>query len=731
MVDKPETRKTHVYRYIGKTIDESGRVVDVPDAYLDFERIDILVTETGAGFDFQRTATELHWYKKETGDSGPRREPNPARRTGKLKVFLADDDPQNPSLWWEVDVADEIVIRDDDQRIIRGFRNKEVWRQRAIRRVTHYDTPFDGDPLYEKGGVLKNYQKIKDSEDQDQFLDIAIPRLFTIRDFDQKFTTQLENRYLVEQTRAPKIAYNADDLNPPWQFDPLQCLVNVNYPGVVEFQDNSDIELSTDVPDTKRGLLVIWFRVPQKSVDAAKKEYQDWIDHGDGPLPKLLGVVPIHTWGVTSKRRKYEFRQHAIGTFPRQCDRILTNGHAFHDSTTDHPAFAWTAGDWFLTGETAEDIDPSYIGIDCTGAEPRLSINIRMPNGNLAEFEGSSPRTISASVAEDRIGFNLDFSTDGSWPHEPDTHPAHVGLFPLVPAFTITTSYDQTGTNAPVVLGSFPETFRTLPVRLVGDGLKGAFDLSEVNGEYSDGQVVETNHWHCLALSYDFTKECNTKGTTGGRRDPAVPPRTQGSRTTSAPRIFVMFDDVNLTGKKLSAYYPDGYADKNAVLSVNGFYVASEPTFTVTDVSNDDFGNTVTVTTNQALPIYRFKPNPIALDKAKFGFPATDAHRSAIKRVELGECQFYTDTVMDFASLEARRAIVTEAGKPTGMRKLADRVGKDPEVKLQGSGNWKRGRNTGTLAIKPPNGPKDGTAVGTIKAYTPNPSLRGPQGRPE
>jgi hypothetical protein len=56
---------------------------------------------------------------------------------------------------------------------------------------------------------------------------------------------------------------------------------------------------------------------------------------------------------------------------------------------------------------------------------------------------------------------------------------------------------------------------------------------------------------------------------------------------------------------------------------------------------------------------------------------------------------------------------------------LANYIGKDPEVKLHGSGNWKAGRNTGTLAQKPP---LDGRRIGRVNTYSPGPNLNGPQG---
>jgi hypothetical protein len=85
----------------------------------------------------------------------------------------------------------------------------------------------------------------------------------------------------------------------------------------------------------------------------------------------------------------------------------------------------------------------------------------------------------------------------------------------------------------------------------------------------------------------------------------------------------------------------------------------------------------------------------------------------------------FIDSTLDTSVTGNRRIFITDKGKPASMGLAADFFGKEPEVKLHGSTNWKKGRNTGSLANDPPD---PGVFVGDIKTYRPNPNLNGKQG---
>jgi hypothetical protein len=252
VTDKPADRKTHVYRYIGKTLDGSGQVIDAEGSYLDLERIDRYVTKEGSGQDYQKTTLRLKWYEDEEGKI-----PNGRRHTRTLKIIPPGEDPDNPSLWFEVPALKSITIIDNDQRIVRRFNNTDTNTRRKVkvRRVTHFDTPFDDDPAYAQGGVIRNYEKMENTEDEDQYLDVEIPLNFTTIDYDQRTRAALNNQYLIEATREPDQNYG-DAINPPWRLDPLQNIVNVRLDNKTE-----KIAVFTGNPAT---VSAMWFKVADK-----------------------------------------------------------------------------------------------------------------------------------------------------------------------------------------------------------------------------------------------------------------------------------------------------------------------------------------------------------------------------------------------------------------------------------------------------------------------------------
>jgi len=65
--------------------------------------------------------------------------------------------------------------------------------------------------------------------------------------------------------------------------------------------------------------------------------------------------------------------------------------------------------------------------------------------------------------------------------------------------------------------------------------------------------------------------------------------------------------------------------------------------------------------------------------------------------------------------------LLPRKGHRPASRRARDLFGKTPEALVHGSENWKRARNTDSLAD--PDDPEDGVAIGKIKKFTPNPKL--------
>ncbi|MBR1150071.1 hypothetical protein [Bradyrhizobium sp. JYMT SZCCT0428] len=231
----PDGRERHVKRIPGKRKKSDGSVEKVPGTYIDVERIDSMTTEEGSGPDYQKTKTKLKWYLDDNGN-----DPNPSRKRSTIEVTF----PENPDVFFELDVNDAISVRDDDQVIRRRFDNSADNSRRrhsgAVRRVKHYDTPYDDDPNYEDGGIIRGYQKTPGTKDDDQYLDVEIPGEFGFDDYRlqksaqpnyfehwQRTSTRLNNGYLIDQTDLPDKGYGDSEINPPYRLDPFQNIVNV------------------------------------------------------------------------------------------------------------------------------------------------------------------------------------------------------------------------------------------------------------------------------------------------------------------------------------------------------------------------------------------------------------------------------------------------------------------------------------------------------------------------
>lgn len=217
MVD--EQRKTHIFRVIGKS--PGGTV---KGTYLDLERSEYYTLEEGGGPNWQRRNVKLKWYEDDAG-----KVPNPSRKTTMVKVIPPGEDPESPQLWFEVDMVDAIVIRDDDQVINVHFDNsaENLGRKVAIRRIEHQDTTVDD--RFPDGGVIpkREYQKVRGTKDEDQHLDIEIIKKRAFRDADQIYAIKYNNQALIDATALPDVNYGPGQVNPPWRFDPLQIPVNI------------------------------------------------------------------------------------------------------------------------------------------------------------------------------------------------------------------------------------------------------------------------------------------------------------------------------------------------------------------------------------------------------------------------------------------------------------------------------------------------------------------------
>ena len=474
----------------------------------------------------------------------------------------------------------------------------------------------------------------------------------------------------------------------------------------------SYIELSTPDLFTKKAIISLWFRVPSSTFEEVSDEFFFWNYHTT-PRRDLLGIVPLMVWGPMVSYRQFEYVSRSLGSSTRNHEHWQDGADLIDCSQAGwvHDYSETIALGTAIPQFTGKGLprDPSYIGIDCTGAYPALSVNIR--SQNRASMIGSWPVAFGESLPTHT------FRTGGGvCPGAPQYVFDDRGHC-MVPIETYTHTLSMKGT-ANIVLGAEPETFRLLPHSRTGD------TSADVANQMYNGKEVSLDHWHHLLLSFDFSGGITTRGTltTVGATLPSQGARVLAGAINSAS-IWIAFDDENLTGEELSVYSPGG----NRLLSVNGYWVAADVLYAGSSTSTDCFGNLVTDTTVQSegAPFYALGASTISF--VNLGLPSNGIYFDAIRRVEMGELQMFSDISFDTKEEENRRAFITDEGKPETLKQTQEFIGKKPEILLHGSRNWQDAKNTGNLAADPP---EKGTHVGLIDTYKPNPSLHGPQGLP-
>lgn len=495
-----DKRKSHIYRYIGKTR-ENGVVVDDEGSYLDFQRSEYYQLKEGGGANYVVTNVRLKWYEDDAG-----KVPNPARETEILKVIPPDEDQDNPTLWFEVDVVKKIVVRDNDQVINVHFDNSVENRGRKVHivRVVHKDTTADDMEQYDEGGVISegDYQKIARTRDKDQHLDVEIITKRAFRDADQLYAIAYNNQPLIDAAETPDQSYGEGEINPPWRFDPLQVPVNVSLGGLaVEFEpkDDGSLESGALTLDLRKGTIVIWGRLAAAVAEAVRAR-----DAGYDVEPAVLkSVVPLIMFGKQREGFRYDWFEGAIGQrpsflspWPFPLGDPAGVGVDYIDVTGSYPE-----------GKHAVQVQPSCIGFYC-GADdgiPRLFVHIQA---------GNTAACVNTNETAEWGGLDAHF----------------------VP---IINHNDASYTD---------------------ETLDGAYFGNQ--GQEDRGPQLETDRHHHIVLSWDFTDGNVTLG-----RDPDVVDDTPfEGYFIKQSKLYCAVDDVNYSGDQLPALWAGGGADPNATV---------------------------------------------------------------------------------------------------------------------------------------------------------------------
>lgn len=743
----PPTRKTHISRIFGT----NKRGERLSDIWADVERIDVAKSK----IQIPGTTWSQGYQRKIRWSDDPRADDynadgTPSRKFEIIKVCdpETEEDVNDPEEWIPLRVIKSLRSRVETGTEDNGGSGMDRFLNAAnellqssrvveVRRVVRYETNYDDiiDAEAEANpGLLEyvipadEYEKdLTTKGDKEDYVEYEVPTYLKHKGNANKVMglgrqTKLLNQYLIDESEDPEgKIFGPNGINPPYRLDPFQYIVNINFGSLaVEFPDESYITLPQAVPPSKKLFMSIWFRAPAESIAAAKAEYAAWRDSGED-RPPLTGIVPIAVFGSQRTGRKFDFVERDVGTQPAITNYFWDLGICGWSPVGSTPAGPHQEPHSVFNDETS-DIDPSYIGIDCSGDVPKLSVNIMLPSSNSATIEGSWPVVADFESSTDAMGLYSAVTATETCSPPVDNHTPgdgsvcdashHYGVMPFND-ITSTFTYES---NADVVMGSRPERFRTVFASEVGDS---AFGEHISTAALAGGQEVTPGEWHHVLFWLDLTNPCSADGVLGDGEGVPDLFDTAGSRTSSACRMGIAFDDVNLTGKAMSCYWPTGYSDPNAILPVNGYFVATDITANTSTTTDDCFGNNITLVQIQQQPTFEFFPAPFAPGQVSFPGPAPFA--SMDKRIEMGEAQLFTDVTADTAFKDVRRAFITDKGTPASLKKARDLFGKAPEVLVHGSTNWKKARNTGSLAD--PNDPEDGVAVGKIKTFKPDPRL--------
>lgn len=318
-------------------------------------------------------------------------------------------------------------------------------------------------------------------------------------------------------------------------------------------------------------------------------------------------------------------------------------------------------------------LDPCYIGVRCDGGTATLDINIQT-----AGHAAIASYAVSVTLMEVWSLLRTLFP-----PGEPDLSPG--------------TGWNDLGYPF-VGLASGVEDF--------SDYLNAVPERFHV---WDDSRTLAADHWHHLLLSYDLGNACDTQGPPqpgdgGSNRWDTI---AQG--TSSFCRLWYTLDDENFNGEDhLGPFFVDGGANPNAILTDNAWSVADAHTGMQYNLPEP-----VATCAYPSEAIPTLKP---------VGVPASSAFEVNIYPVELAELQFFTGVTLDTSVTAIRRLFIDADGKPVPPIAAEKALGKKPDILLHGSGNWIAGRNTSTDPAEPLQ------PTGKIVAYTPEPSLHGPQG---
>jgi hypothetical protein len=438
------------------------------------------------------------------------------------------------------------------------------------------------------------------------------------------------------------------------------------------------------LPSFTKCIISLWFRVPQASLDAIP-------DDEDSDV-LLANIMPLVVFGKrghgatprTDVKKTVQIPDTIGYAASGLTGDIITidsmtpiNPSQWHVTITHHvnEGAGWVAitvpegtEDYFVPEYSGQQppTDPSFIGLRKDG-----TLRINFETNKAGVVDGNNHNEVSYEVVS---GGSSGLSFDsGTVTYTGDSLP--FGL--PVPAINVVQSGELTTLISPAgtTLHRVDNT--------IDDGDLGADGTGVVEAE--PNIKLKPDRWHHILASVDL--KTIASGPT---------------KITRASKLYVAIDDKNYIKSDLSNNWAEDTGGNNDIATDQAFDVLfwKDPT--------------------TLEPIGSYTLADPSVPPAPLGLPGTQLVKGKILQVEMGEFQMWLGKSLDTASVGNRRLFITKEGEPQTNYTFVEKVLGKPQVRLHRSGNWKKGKNTGTL--------KSGfDVIGKAETWKPDPSLFGPQ----
>lgn len=416
--------------------------------------------------------------------------------------------------------------------------------------------------------------------------------------------------------------------------------------------------LEGTIPDFTQATISLWFRVPQKDLDAAAAAF----NANQDTSPPFLGIVPILTfgppanhlgWTSVTRNDVFPFTVTFLGwNVQPTCAFVL------RDLPPNPRTEFGTQVTWMRNAAGDSQTEPSFIGIDCTGTTPILKVNFQM--GSRGQYGGVT------FVATE----------------EPTSYHNYVcAAFGLPDVCLPAGEFRPDGTEvvAPIDHQIINHTIADYDFALFPD-----------NELFTSGTALPTitaDVWHHLLLSVDFSGPVLASG-----YDINSPPADLQGPLSSGVKMWVALDDQNLTTLSTDRSTAMGPND----IATRGAFQISQQAVDPNSLNSTPFDTFLGYTTQSVgpqipIPSYSFQPQ--ACLGTPFGIPASSQWVGNIDTTQCAALQIFSGVTVDTTNTDARRAFITADGKPAKTGDAMKFLATQPYAKLMSLADWQKGKN--------------------------------------